>query len=340
MTVSGRNGKGNGNGPAAVRGEALKIASTKIPNKHTIASLFAGCGGLDLGFIGGFKFAGRVYGRIPHTLLWANDIDSYACKVYRENLGRDIVEADIREVLDAGKSTARADILLGGFPCQDFSQAGKRLGFKTDRGVLYQAMVQVAQQMGPKVFVAENVKGILSIEGAIDTIKRDFMRAGFQSVQEYPVQAGDYGIPQNRQRVFIIGWKHKKHGEAFQFPKGTGQTLNTKQAIDDLKDKEWGEVDGHTWALAKHMPGLQGNETMPADGLAYTIRAEHHMNIQFHYSLSRRVSVREAARLQSFPDEFRLGGVSKNQGYRMIGNAVPPVLAWHLAKAIHKALTA
>ena len=331
MRISRRNGSETGNGGGS---------ANRRRNEHTIASLFAGCGGLDLGFIGGFRFGGDTYDRIHHKLLWANDIDPYACKVYRENLGRDIVEADIREVLDAGKLPPSVDILLGGFPCQDFSQAGKRLGFKTDRGVLYRAMVEVAQLVGPKVFVAENVKGILSMEGALDTIKRDFADAGFQNVREYPVQAGDYGVPQNRQRVFIVGWKYKKHGKAFQFPKEPGKTLTTKQAIDDLKDKVWGEVDGHTWALAKHMPGLQGNETMPADGLAYTIRAEHHMNIQFHYSVARRVSVREAARLQSFPDEFRLGSVSKNQGYKMIGNAVPPVLAWHLARAVHKALAA
>ena len=315
-----------------------KIANISLQRQNKIVSLFAGCGGLDLGFVGGFKFAGRVYNRLPHEIIWANEIDKYACSAYRRNLGHEIIEGDIWDIIRAGNLPARTDILLGGFPCQDFSQAGKRQGFQSQRGTLYKAMVDVAAAVRPKVFIAENVKGLLSIGNALEKIKADFTAAGFCDVQEYLINAADYGVPQNRERVFIIGWRYKKHAAAFQFPEKWDKQINVKEVLSDLENVGWNDTDGHTWALAKRRPDLQGNETTPADGVAYTIRAEHHMNIQYHYNDKRRLSVREAARLQSFPDKFQFADLSKQQGYKMIGNAVPPVVAWQIAKAVREAL--
>lgn len=315
------------------------IPSEKVVKNSTIASLFAGCGGLDLGFVGGFKYCGKTYKRLPHDIVWANEIDKYACAVYRQNMKHDILEDDINEVLKRGDLPSNIDILLGGFPCQDFSQAGKRQGFNNlKRGTLYKAMAEVARLLKPQVFIAENVRGILSIDGALEKIKQDFSDAGFCGVQEYLVQAADYGVPQNRERVLIIGWKYKKHAAAFTMPK-IEPRRNVRTAISDLANTAWDKFDGHTWALAKRRTGSQGNEVTKGDGLAYTVRAEHHMNIQYHYDNERRLSVREAARLQTFPDKFKLGDVSKHQGYKMIGNAVPPVLAWHVAKSINEALS-
>ena len=300
----------------------------------TVVSLFSGCGGFDLGFMGNFDFAGHHYPDTGFRVQWANDIDKYACSIYRLNLSPDIIEGDIRGVaMDSLPS--RPDVLLGGFPCQDFSVSGNRKGFSSDRGLLYRSMVDAVKTIRPRVFVAENVYGLVTLPGALDVVKADFSAIGYHGVREYVWQAADYGVPQNRKRVFIIGWKSEKEARQFSFP-ATVKPMTTREAIDDLAGYGWNEFDGHTWALAKKRPDLQGNETTPADGYAYTIRAEHHMNIQFHYSQDRRISVREAARIQTFPDNFLLGAVSKHQGYRMIGNAVPPVMAHRLAGAVRK----
>ncbi len=326
------------NTPAEINQITPFLSDSLLSKQNSIVSLFSGCGGLDLGFTGGFKFGGRFYDRLPHNIIWANEIDKYACEAYRNNLKHNIVESDIWEAIEKDALPNNSDILLGGFPCQDFSQAGKRKGFQSQRGTLYKAMVEVAKRIRPKVFVAENVKGLLSIDGALEQIKTDFMNAGFNTVQEYLINAADYGVPQNRERVFIIGWKESKHYSKFKFPNKWLKRENVKRIISDLENVGWNEFDGHTWALAKRRPDLQGNEVTPSDGVAYTVRAEHHMNIQFHYNDKRRLSVREAARLQSFPDEFKFEKLSKQQGYKMIGNAVPPVMAWQIANSIQEAL--
>ena len=315
---------------------ARNAASTLKKSKNRVVSLFAGCGGLDLGFKGGFRFANRNCRKLSSEIIWANEIDQYACRAYRSNVGCEIVEGDIWDVLKDG--LPKGDILLGGFPCQDFSWAGKRKGFNSKRGQLYQAMVDAAKQVQPQVFVAENVKGLLSIPNAMATIKKDFCEAGFNFMDHYVVNVSDYGIPQNRERVFIIGWRDADSAAAFQFPNPQELKISVKGLIDDLANVQWDGVDGHKWAMAKRRPELQGNEVTPAEGVAYTIRAEHHMNIQFHYNDHRRLSVREAARLQSFPDNFVFEGISKHQAYKMIGNAVPPFMAWQIANAIEGAL--
>ena len=315
-----------------------KSEESKTDTTFSVVSLFSGCGGFDLGIMGGFDFCGQNYPATSFKVVWANDIDRYACKIYRQNISEDIIEADINN-LNLESLPKDCDVLLGGFPCQDFSVAGRRKGLESERGLLYRSMVEAVKIAQPRVFVAENVFGLVTLTGALNKIKEDFEEVGYHGVMEYVWQAADFGVPQNRRRVFIIGWKDEDDLEKFEFPNPESfPDMSTKQAIDDLASYEWGEFDGHTWALAKRRKDLQGNEIMPADGFAYTIRAEHHMNIQFHYSLPRRVSVREAARLQTFPDTFLLGDVSKHQGYRMIGNAVPPLMAYRLAEKLEEAL--
>ena len=316
----------------------IKSEETNKDATFSVVSLFSGCGGFDLGIMGGFDFCGQSYPTTSFKVVWANDIDRYACKIYRQNISEGIIEADIND-LDLKSLPKGSDVLLGGFPCQDFSVAGRRKGLESERGLLYRSMVEAVRIVRPRVFIAENVYGLVTLPGALDKIKEDFDGVGYHGVREYVWQAADFGVPQNRRRVFIIGWKDENDLEKFEFPDPESfHEMSTRQAIDDLSSHEWGEFDGHTWALAKRREDLQGNEIMPADGFAYTIRAEHHMNIQFHYSLPRRVSVREAARLQTFPDTFLLGDVSKHQGYRMIGNAVPPLMAYRLAEKLEEAL--
>lgn len=307
-----------------------------LPHRHSVISLFAGCGGLDMGFKGGFQFARHKCHKLPHDIIWANDIDKFACQAYRRNLGDHIIEGDIWNALKDG--LPEGDILLGGFPCQDFSWAGRRKGFESERGQLYRAMVEAAKQVKPQVFVAENVKGLLSVAGAMEAIEKDFKAAGFPCISHYSVNVAEYGIPQNRERVFIIGWRDAASADAFRFPQKRPLKTTVKALLDDLADVGWDGVDGHRWALAKRRTDLQGNEVTPADGVAYTIRAEHHMNIQFHYNDHRRLSAREAARLQSFPNNFSLEGLSKHQAYKMIGNAVPPFMAWQIAEAVQRGL--
>lgn len=304
--------------------------------KHTVISLFSGCGGMDLGFVGGFEFLGKRYSKNPFDILWANDFNAAACRTYARNIGSHIHHGDIWELLDS--VPAKADIVIGGFPCQDISINGKGAGVDGKRSGLYRAMIEAVARTKPKIFVAENVKGLLMKHNA-DSLTRvisDFRALGYNvSFQLY--HAADFGVPQTRERVIIVGTLPGV--PKFQPPKAThtkSQHITAKTAIGDLE--KIGEDAGfsHTWSRA-NKSGEQGNRKLKADRPGYTIRAECHGNIQFHYSLRRRISMREAARFQSFPDGF-IFDAKLRETERQVGNAVPPVLAWHIAKAIRKCL--
>ncbi|MDR0424014.1 MAG: DNA cytosine methyltransferase [Clostridiales Family XIII bacterium] len=166
--------------------------------------------------------------------------------------------------------------------------------------------------------------------GLLNKILADFKALGYE-ISCQPYHAEHYGVPQTRERVFIVGTKAGK--PAFTPPPITAaEPITAQQAIGDLeghpKDREF----SHIWSLA-NASGEQGNRRLIADRPGYTIRAECHGNIQFRYSLPRRISMREAARIQSFPDTFRFPGKLRETEMQ-IGNAVPPVLAWHVAKAV------
>lgn len=229
-------------------------------------------------------------------------------------------------------SIPQADVVLGGFPCQDFSVAGKRRGFGTKRGCLYLFMVDVVLHSKPSIFIAENVRGLLSISGAMEKIKQDFEEAGYR-VDYRLLNASDYGIAQNRERVIIVG---TLAGLDFKWPVLKKKKVAARQVLDDLETAAWDVATAHTWSKAKKSTG-QGQKPIAADQPSITIRAEHHGNIEFHYNQERRLSVREAARLQSFPDSFQWVS-NMSESYRQIGNAVPPVLGWHIAKSVAEAL--
>jgi len=297
--------------------------------KHKVVSLFSGCGGMDLGFVGGFEYIGRKHDALPFEIVWANDINRHACATYQQNLHHEIVCADIASVDIA--TIPSADVVVGGFPCQDFSLAGKRRGFDAERGNLYRFMVKVVEHCKPRIFIAENVKGLLMIPGAIERIKADFFDAGYE-VQHRLLSAAEYGVPQTRERVLIVGCRR---GIDFQWP-DDDRRVTAKEALCDLEDIPWDGMNGHRWSKCKQNKG-QGNKPIKADAPSVTMRAEHHGNIEFHYSLPRRLSVREAARIQSFPDSFNLVS-NASESYRQVGNAVPPLLAWHIAKSVQEAL--
>lgn len=327
---------------------------------YKVVSLFSGCGGLDLGIEGGFKYLDNYYQKNPFKIIWANDINKKATQTQKLNFkDLNVVCQDITKILEDNdnnnlsnldnefKLPNYADVVIGGFPCQDFSLAGKRQGLLVERGKLYQSMARVIELLKPKVFLAENVKGLVSWENglAIETIIKDFSNLGY-NVQYKLFNTADYGVPQTRERVIIVGvrndittdieWPVPTHSSS---DKKLKPWVTIKDAIGDLEDEnKHNSLPNSGYSKAKLFKGKQGNTITKADKPAPTIRAEHHGNIEFHYLLPRRLSAREAARIQSFPDDFIFLD-STTDAYRQIGNAVAPVFAWHLSQMLKKILS-
>ncbi len=297
--------------------------------KYSAVSFFAGCGGLDLGFLGGFEYRGEKFARSRIDIIKAYDFNARAIETYRANIGPDA------EVADLGKAKAvtmpEADILIGGFPCQEFSLCGPRRGLQSDRGKLYKSMVRYAKTHRPKIIVAENVANLLYINGGWDfsVIKKEFSRTGYRCI-EWVVNAADYGVPQNRNRVFVIFIRNDIKSSP-QRPTETHLDCwrTTEWAISDLERVDDESIPNQSQyfkaAVASGGHG-QGDEISKRDGPSYTIRANAKSRIQFHYSLSRRLTVRECARIQTFPDSFKFP-FAATESVMQIGNAVPPVLA-------------
>ncbi len=306
--------------------------------KFSVVSMFSGCGGMDLGFHGGFTVFGREYDLLPFQVIWANEHNAAACRTYRKNLGVDIMCEDVWTAMDS--IPEGADVLIGGFPCQDVSVNGKREGVNGKRTGLYKAMIEGIKIVKPKLFVAENVKGLLMKDGgaSIRQVVNDFEELGYKVKYEL-LDAAKFGVPQTRERVIIIGVSDKDR--KFQHPKPVVEKdswVTAKAALEDLEQLEEDPEFNHIWSRA-NKSAEQGNRKLIADRPGYTIRAECHGNIQYHYSLKRRISMREAARLQSFPDSF-IFDAKLRETERQLGNAVPPVLAWHVARAVEKYLRA
>jgi len=315
-----------------------------IIGKYPVVSLFSGCGGLDLGFKGGFTVMGKKYSEKKFNILWSNDFDEKACLTFSKNFKEPIVHADIVQILKGNypdpfspRMPEKAIVVLGGFPCQDFSLAGKREGFEGKRGKLYRSMVETVKRLRPAVFVAENVKGLLSMDNghAIDKIKKDFAELGYDVTHKL-FHAANYGVPQNRERVIIVGTDNKRNLPKFEYPEeifSKEKWVTLDRAIGDLANRKEGAAANHFWSKAKMFKGTQGNTVINRKKIGPTMRAEHHGNIEWHWNKKRRLSAREAARIQTFPDNF-VFFPSTSSAYKQIGNAVPPVLGWHVATAV------
>lgn len=323
-----------------VRNEAARpgIVTVSHPLSTTfkVISLFSGCGGMDLGFKGGFEFLGTKYPENQFEVIWANDINEAACRSYKRNIGAHIHSGDIWELMD--EVPAEADVLIGGFPCQDISVNGKGAGVEGKRSGLYRAMVEAVSRTKPKIFVAENVKGLLMKHNikSFETVMTDFRSLGYD-VTHHLYHAADYGVPQTRERVIIVGTLPGI--SKFVPPEPThshDEYITAKEAISDLEALPEDPEFNHIWSRA-NKSAEQGNRRLVADRPGYTIRAECHGNIQFHYDLPRRISMREAARFQSFPDDY-IFDAKLRETERQVGNAVPPVLAWHIAQAVKRCL--
>ena len=397
-------------------------------NKLKVLSLFAGAGGMDLGF----KNAG-------YEIIWANDFDPDSVKTYRRNLGDHIVLGDI-EKIRTNHMPNNPDVVIGGFPCQGFSIANLSRRVDDSRNKLYKQMLRVIRAKKPKYFVAENVSGILTLgKGAvIEKIIKDFKSIGYK-VDYKLLNAADYGVPQSRKRVIIIGNRLDLENP---YPKQTHQIstkqknlfdmfekqISTKEAINflakvpltnktiyvnnrvihnhvgdtNVHDEFWGrkypvnqfhicdylkkwrkkagistkKVDEHfgyahtaghwfrkdnnsgsipnpdDWRGLKKLLGFDNkydkqvttmvkkkiqfeqslritNWKTPSDTLTAT-------NPEIHVNLKRRLSVRECAILQTFPDDFIFEGATYRSMHKQIGNAVPVLLAEKIAKEIKR----
>ncbi len=301
-----------------------------VVKNYTVVSMFSGCGGMDLGFTGGFEIFGRRYRSLPFEIVWANDANGAACKTYQRNLGRDIHRGDVWGLMDTLPKSA--DVVIGGFPCQDISVNGKRAGVNGARSGLYKAMIEAIKRVKPKVFVAENVKALLRHPVWLEQVLNDFNALGY-TLHYQLYKTADYGVPQTRERVLFVGARSDVKSFSPPAPeRSAANWMTAREAIGDLEDVKENPGINHIWSFANTSPE-QGNRKLIAERPGYTIRAECHGNIQWHYRLPRRISMREAARFQSFPDRFVfVCGLRETE--RQVGNAVPPIMAWHVANSV------
>lgn len=399
--------------------------------KKRVLSLFSGCGGMDIGFEGGFKCLKRSINTDVHPnwiveengdwvkvantgfeTVFANDIRpdakaawvSYFSSIY--NNANEIYHID--SIVDLVKRAQlgekvfpdNIDIVTGGFPCQDFSVAGKRKGFNSDkshnggklevdeptvesRGQLYMWMKEVVTLTQPSIFIAENVKGLTTLEDAKEVIEHDFASAadgGYIVIPARVLHAANYGVPQSRERVIFYGFKRSAlKAEAVEellnltvnndydpYPVPThsfnvdGENLypfvTCREALGGLDEPEnTTDIAQTKYSKAKYMKKGQGNIEIKLDSISPTIRSEHHGNIEFRRLSAenggthteelecgleqRRLTIRECARLQTFPDDYQFilsktaqnKSVSASEAYKIIGNAVPCVLGYNIA---------
>lgn len=401
-----------------------------------VLSLFSGCGGMDLGIEGDFNVLAASVNKKINPFWGVTPIDSNWVKLPKTRF-HTVFANDIREdaksawtnyfekkgicdstyyldsIVDLVKLhkengipvfPSNVDIVTGGFPCQDFSVAGKRLGFDSDkshngkkiadttpntenRGQLYMWMREVISITQPKMFIAENVKGLVNLGDVKNIIEHDFSTIGGNGYLVIPARvlhAANYGVPQSRERVIFFGFKKSALCEdAFNalsmdiipdeydpYPlithayKETGDNLippvTLKQAFVGLDEPSRAtDISQQKYSKAKYMgKHCQGQTEIKLNGIGPTIRSEHHGNIEFRrLSLEhggeyidelnngleeRRLTIRECARIQTFPDEYEFvfknskngRSVSASEAYKIIGNAVPPLLAFHIAKRI------
>lgn len=318
-------------------------------NKLKAVSLFCGCGGTDVGMEGGFEFLGTEYVSNNIDIVFANDIDEKALDIFENNFSSHAFSGDIKN-LDYEKIPDH-DILTGGFPCQSFSivaQNPPRLGIKDEKGELFFEMCKILREKKPTVFIAENVKGILSAnqKKAFPLIIKEFEDSGYHVAWKL-LNSSDFGIPQKRERVFIVGFRYKKHFKKFTFP-----LVKKKMAV--LLDVIFpeSEIESKYYFSERAVQGLINSNKKMNKGRAQDITqpcntvGAHLAKVSLNSTdpvlclndRYRRFTPREVARIQSFPDSFKLVGSESSQ-YKALGNAIPPVMFWHLIQEVKKAIS-
>lgn len=324
-----------------------------------LISLFSGAGGMDLGF----KKAG-------FNIKIANEFDKNIWETYEKNHGAELIKGDIKNLLI--DELPYVDGVIGGPPCQSWSEAGSRTGIEDDKGKLFFEYIKVLKAVKPKFFVAENVRGMMSKRHseAVQNIISDFESANYD-VFIHTVDSYDFGVAQNRIRVFYIGFRKDlgiKYHE-LEIPEGI-EKKHLKDVIYDLKDtavpgleknKTNGDecfIDNHEYFIGGYSSiYMSRNRVRSWDEPSFTIQASGRQ-APLHpqapkmplvdknkrifepgkEKLYRRLTVREAARIQGFPDDFKFYYERLNEGYKMVGNAVPVDLAYYVAKNIKDVL--
>lgn len=327
--------------------------TNKNDTKPKLVSLFSGCGGLDLGF----KQAG-------YNIVWANDYEHWSCQTYKKNFGDHIVEASITDI--DPEQIPDHDVMTGGFPCQDFSMIWKRGGLETDRGNLYKYFVRAVKVKRPKVFIAENVKGLLTANGgkAVAKIAEDFAELGYKvNINLY--NFAQYGAPQLRERILIVGVRHDLDYE-FEKPEPTHDETNYVTAGEALVgaekvpfNNEHQNIKDKTRKMLSLIPEGGNFTSIPKDSPYYVKGMISHVYRRlhrdkpsttiiagggggtwgYHYSENRPLTNRERARLFGYPDDFTFEG-SITEVRRQIGNSVPPVAAKVVAEHLLPAFSA
>ena len=311
-------------------------AGARTQGHYSVLSLFAGCGGLDLGLTGGFNYLGRTYDCLPFDVVGAIDNSEDAVETYRLNLGQHADLLDLSAI--SPEALPPVDVLTGGFPCQDFSSSGPKTGLDGRRGQLYRVLVEYMECHRPSVVIGENVPHLARLSGGkyLETILSDLQAVGYE-FEVWELYGPEYGLPQSRRRLFLIGVRDDMQGfPQPPDPTHAGSYVTTSQALGDLQGVDDESVTNQSQyyvASRASAGGGQGDHTNPADGVAYCIRANARGRIQVHYSLDRRLTVRECARLQGFPDEF-VFPFTTQRNLTLIGNAVPPMLGHHVGGAV------
>lgn len=322
-----------------------------------IISLFSGCGGLDLGFE-----------RAGYEIPVANEFDKTIWETYKINHPKTkLIEGDIRNIKE-DYFPNDVDGIIGGPPCQSWSEAGAQRGINDDRGKLFYEYIRILKNKQPKFFLAENVSGMLADKhsGAVHNILELFEEAGY-NVSLTLVNAKDYGVAEERKRVFYIGFR-KNLNIDFKFPHGSteddSKKITLRDIIWDLKDTAVpaapnnhhnpAAINNNEYFIGAYSPiFMSRNRVKSWDEQAFTVQASGRQcqlhpqapkmikvekNLQKFVpgkeNLYRRMTVREVARVQGFPDDFKFIYNNLNDAYKMIGNAVPVNLAFEIAKSI------
>ncbi|MDI9363924.1 MAG: DNA cytosine methyltransferase [Flavobacterium sp.] len=326
-----------------------------------VVSFFAGAGGLDLGFE-----------KVGFDVIWANEYDKEIWETYEKNHKNTVL--DRRSIVDIpSNEVPDCDGIIGGPPCQSWSEAGSKKGIADKRGQLFYEFMRILADKKPKFFLAENVSGMLlpAHKEALANIKQMFTDIGYDLSFQL-LNVSDFGIPQDRKRVFFIGYR-KDLGLKFQFPLATTpeKKITLEKAIGDLKDnvlpaKEGNYTNGENCTVKNHEYMIGGfssifmsrNRVRSWDEVSFTIQAggrhapihpqapkmkfiEQNLRefVKGKEHLYRRLSVRECARIQTFPDSFTFYYNSVVAGYKMIGNAVPVRMGKVLAEKIYNDLS-
>lgn len=315
-----------------------------------VASLFSGCGGCDKGILGGFEFNGMAYERLPFELVYASDIDQKALNTHKLNFEcHKLICGDICDI--PSEAIPDHDVLIGGFPCQSFSTVNPTKDPFDDRANLYKQMVRIAADKKSVAFIAENVKGLVTLKGGsiFKRVREAFEDVGY-TLSYKLVNAANYGVPQKRERVILVGIRNDL-GLTYEFPE---ETTSDKWVPLSVAVPELTIADKKYYFSERAVQGMKNAKNNMKRGLAQNLD-EPCLTVTSHLAkvslnsrdpvllvdpsteLYRRFTPREAARIQSFPEDFAFAG-SEGDAYRQIGNAVPPVLFWHIAKALGEQL--